>query len=198
MADLTTLANVKEFLDISGSGDDALLENLIDRATGEIQAYLGRPITSTTATTERVTVPPGSHICQVRHYPIISITTILEGGGDGDTLVADTDFECKEQDKELGQIIRINAANGDPVPWTSVERGVVVTYVHGFSAVPEEIEGFVLALVAHDWLQSPASSEKRFGLSSRSPQSGGSHAYRSRDEVWTDYRHILDAHRKVA
>lgn len=41
---LTTLANLKTYLGVSGSGDDTLLEQCIDRASAMVEQVLGRPI----------------------------------------------------------------------------------------------------------------------------------------------------------
>ncbi len=45
-----TVAELKTYLGISGSGDDALLSDLLDRATAFIESYTGKSFTASTET----------------------------------------------------------------------------------------------------------------------------------------------------
>ena len=46
----TTLAQVKQYLGITGTSEDALLARLIDAASAAIDRYTGRRFTASTAT----------------------------------------------------------------------------------------------------------------------------------------------------
>jgi hypothetical protein len=80
MADLTTLAVLKERLGITGSNPadvpDAYLDNLIDRATGAIEAMAGRTLVSGASVTEYLD-GNGTRILQLRHGPLDASNTTV-------------------------------------------------------------------------------------------------------------------------
>jgi uncharacterized phiE125 gp8 family phage protein len=93
---LTTLSAVKEFLDISGTGDDALLTNFIKRASALIEKYCRR--TFGVATYHQRLDGPGDTYLLLPQYPIVSVTEIKVGSiaiaaessdGDGGYFVSD-------------------------------------------------------------------------------------------------------------
>lgn len=74
---LTSLANIKAWLGISGSTDDTVLESAIDRATSMIESYTGRQLKSRTQYEWRM--PNGERTLTIDHAPIVSIRTVSYG-----------------------------------------------------------------------------------------------------------------------
>lgn len=74
---LTTLANVKTWLDISGSSDDALLEAAIDRASAIIATYCDREFVSSTFYEWQM--PQGERNLKVDNIPIQEVHTVAFG-----------------------------------------------------------------------------------------------------------------------
>lgn len=187
---LTNLARVEQFLD-ADTGDDDLINNLIAAVSGEIQGWLGRQIIQATATDERLD-SIGDTRLHTRYYPIISITSLTE---DGSALTEDTDFECKEQDKRSGCIVRL--CGSDAVGWNVGTRNVTVTYSHGYATVPDAITQAATELVVFDYYQSPASSQARFGKGGKALDAGGSTEYRTREEIWDAIKPRIAHHRRM-
>ena len=187
---LTSLARVKEFLNISGSTDDDRINTLIAAVSAEIQGAIGRKIIQATVTDERVD-SIGDHVIGVNEYPIISVSSLSE---DGTALTEDTGFEMKAQDLARGQIVRLSG--GDPTAWASGRRIVTVTYSHGYATVPEDIKQAATELVAFDY-NSEKPTGARFGMRGKALDAGGSSDYLTRGEVWDAQRHRLAAYRRA-
>lgn len=188
---LTSLERVKEFLQIAET-DDKLLGNLVVAVSGEIEAYLGRSINQATVTDERLD-SPGKHYLLLSYAPIVSITTVEENDV---SLVEDTDFECKAQDKLIGHLIRISG--GSVTDWASGVRVVTVTYVHGYATVPYAIVQAATELVAFDYLQSPSSGQGRFGLDGKVLEAGGVSRYMTREALWEVQKPRLSVYRRAS
>lgn len=71
---LTNLANAKQYLGITGTGSDALLENLIRRASAWFEARTGRRFLKQTYTDELY--DGGENLLFLNQYPVAVITTI--------------------------------------------------------------------------------------------------------------------------
>jgi uncharacterized phiE125 gp8 family phage protein len=187
---LTSLARVKQFLNIDGSSDDARLNTLIAAVSAEIQGSTGRKIIQATVTDERVD-SIGENVIAIREYPIISVSALTE---DGNALVEDAGFEMKAQDKAAGRIARISG--GKAANWARGIRVVTLTYSHGYATVPEDIKQAATELVAFDYNQEK-SSGARHGLSSKVLPTGGASNYLTRSEVWAAQQHRLAAYRRM-
>jgi hypothetical protein len=126
---LTSLANLKSWLGISTSTDDAVLEKAIDRATARIESYVGRQILSRTYTEWR----SGAGVDEIRlhQWPVSQVTGVWTGAyaalviGSGDA----TDIRAS---------ISINQETGTPaaVLTRTDSTGVTTTTTHLFSAYP--------------------------------------------------------------
>lgn len=190
---LTNLSRVKEFLGITVTTDDALINHLIESVSDEIQqsqAGVNRPILQATATDEKVDVPVGGHLINTRHYPIISIASLAENDA---ALVEDTDFEIEEQDKERGQVARISGSA--PMSWVRGTRIVKLTYDYGFAAIPQALEQAATELVAFDYRQSQPGGA-RFGLANKPIDEGGSPTFLARADIWEAQAHRFEAYRR--
>jgi hypothetical protein len=74
---LTSLANLKEYLGITGTGSDALLEKCIDRATARIEVYCGRKLKARNFAEWRNGC--GSEEIRLYQYPVQSVTNVWTG-----------------------------------------------------------------------------------------------------------------------
>jgi hypothetical protein len=189
-SNLTAIERVKEMLDDSET-NDTLLSNLIAAASGEMKRFLDREINQGTATDEKID-SIGQNKISVRHYPIISITSLEENGT---ALTEDTHFECLEWDKLQGAIVRISG--DDTIAWAAGSRVIKVTYVHGYADVPYEIVQAVTDLVLFDYRQS-AEGGGRFGLDGKVLDTGGSSGYRTRPEIWEAHLPRIAGYRRKA
>ena len=174
---LTNLVNVKQYLKITSSTHDVLLQDLIDAVSEEIQGWLRRPIAAFTETDEKGDVW-GSDEYYLNRYPIISVTSLAEGSA---TLVDGTDFEHTQSDDRVGRLVRMGG--GVPMSWASGNRNIVATYDHGYNTIPPQITQAANELVAFDWYGS-APGGGRLGLDGKALDSGGTSGYISRQEAW--------------
>lgn len=136
----TTLANVKEYLDITGTGDDTLLSNLIARATRFLQDHFGRQILQATYT--EFYDGRGSPQIMVREWPIVTVTSLhesIEQTWDASTLIAAGDYLI---DLRLGRV-RLKAGIFFPS-----FQGVRLIYDGGYATVPHSIEHATIEAVA--------------------------------------------------
>lgn len=70
---IDTLTNIKVALGVSGSGDDALLDKLLDAADSFIAAHTGRAFDGGTFTE---THPGGGFLLFLRNYPVTAIGSV--------------------------------------------------------------------------------------------------------------------------
>jgi hypothetical protein len=186
---LTSLGYVEQFLG-SDTGDDGLISNLIAAVSGEIQGWLDRAIIQEKDTVDQLD-SIGDTKVYTRYFPIISIGSLTENDS---ALVEDTGFECKEWDKLAGCIVRISG--GSPIAWAAGQRVVEVSYDHGYATVPWAIIQAATELVAFDYMQSPASSQARFGKSGQTDISGGASSYTSRTDLWEALKPRLSPYKR--
>ncbi len=187
-AALTTLARVKQFLPLTGSADDDLINNLIAGVSDEVQKALVRRFITTTATNEKHS--SGGHtVLILDHYPVISVASVTESAT---ALVDGTDFEATERDLAVGKLVRISGTT--PIVWVSGNRNIAVTYDHGYAAVPEAIVQSATELVAYDY----RSAKGWFGLTGRVLDTGGDSEYRSRDDIWQAQKHRFAGYTRLA
>lgn len=74
---LTSLANLKEYLGITSSSDDTILEKCIDRATARIETYCGRKIKARDHAEWRDGAPVQS--MRLYQWPVISVSNVWTG-----------------------------------------------------------------------------------------------------------------------
>lgn len=187
---LTNLARVKQYLGISASTYDDLLNTLIAAVSDEIQSWLRRRILQATVSAERHDTN-GSDSVYADHFPIITLSAVTE---DGTALVDGTDFEASAGDKEVGRVVRLSG--GDPCAWAKGYRNVRLTYDHGYATVPEAIAHAATELVAWDFKQTHPGG---FGLGQKTNvlDTGGEAAFLSRDEVWRQQTRRLVPYRRL-
>jgi hypothetical protein len=159
--DLISVSELKEYLALSGSGQDTALGNIIVRESAGIEAYLDRVLVTTGNLTEyhlgayahSQGVTLGPHI-YTRQWPLISITSIHESDDrtyDATTLLAASSYVSNAA---AGRITRVGGSTDGPEDWTTAYRGLKVIYAAGYAntaAVPAAIKDVCLRLCALAW-----------------------------------------------
>lgn len=186
MADLTTLANLKEYLKIptATTTDDALLGSLIVRVSAFIRDYLGRTITDEGTLTEYHDGLGRSYV-MLNEYPILTLTTVHDDPDrafGSSALIATADLI---QEEDLG-IIRRKFG----VPFQNYRKNVQIVYTAGYAAVPGGIEQVVIEVISAKYKKLP-----RIGVQSRSLKDG-SRSYFSSREFSTEQQGLLSPYRR--
>ena len=153
---------------LSGTGADTQLATLITRADQAMAAWCGFEAATAggAPTLEDVTFTefypgPGGRLLQLRHWPIVSITSIEDDpteAFDGSTyLVASTDYDgpLTVQRKNRGQVwLETTATHG---AWSNTKESgtepVKAVYVAGWATVPEVLKQAAVLQVVHWWHQ---------------------------------------------
>jgi hypothetical protein len=138
MADLTTLANAKQWLGVTSSSDDAMLSRLVSAASDYIQTWLGRTIASATYTETRDGT--GGDRLMFSNYPVTAVTS-LSVDGISIPLAANS-----QQPGYLWNATSIRTING--YSFTRGVQNVTVAYTAGYAATPNEIEQAAIELVS--------------------------------------------------
>jgi hypothetical protein len=152
---LASVDELKQKLSISPeqAGQDVTLENILNRASEAIEAFLGRHIVTRGAKTEYHTVSYGRSRLVALQFPVISVTSVKEGAWSAGTwtaaatLTVGTDYV---QDATTGLFIRLSAC------WHSEQDGVQLVYSGGYAstaAVPAPIKAKCLAIAAREYSQ---------------------------------------------
>ncbi len=147
-ADLTTLANVKAWLNISGSSEDTFLQTLITAASAAIEAYLGHTVSQETIS--EFLPGTGERNLVLTRAPISSITYIKLDG----TILESTDYEILDAKAGIllhkygvwtfdGYGLGLNYNIPQPL---SARNNYEVRYVAGFATVPKDLE---MAVISH-------------------------------------------------
>jgi hypothetical protein len=139
---LATIDQLKEYVgDIAIDKDDALLTRLIDAASSVIESYCCRSFESTVYTNE-VHDGTGTDTINLKHYPIISLASVLEGGSvlsTGSTGYGSADVIVYANE---GQLRRPYWT------WLSYPAWYSFTYTAGYTTVPAAIVQACLELAA--------------------------------------------------
>lgn len=153
MTDYITLTEVKAYLSISGSGDDALLAALIGRASRLIEDHTGRWFYADAQT--RYYDAVGSHIVSrllLLDADLLTITTLKNGDG---AVIAADDIILRPQNDPPYFGISLKASSN--TRWTYVdnpEGAISVAGTWGYSATtPAAVAQAALRLTAHLYRQ---------------------------------------------
>lgn len=149
------LADVKAHLNITSTTNDAELQRMTDRAEAFIVARCG-PLAPLLVVDE-VHTGPGPLL--LKRFPVISLTSVTDDG----TLVIDTDL-----DVDAGVVHGV---------FSSLRRGLRVTYTAGRQVLPADLEAAVLDLAAHLWGTQRGSSPGLLGLQDETQQLAGTSTY---------------------
>jgi len=190
MADLTTLAHVKEWLGITDTSQDALLSRLISSASQDFLNEINRPdLVPEAEYVEHLFraqdfAPSNAYDSYrwnrgyrqifLKHYPVNSITTLTSNGdaltlesNPGDPQSGSGYWFDSTLDPENRQSIFLLADSGVWYPGTwpgwSYLPDIVVTYEAGYDDVPPAIEQAVIELVAFKRGESQLQSQNQSG-----------------------------------
>ena len=153
---LVTLQTAKDFLKISGTADDAVLEGMINRASDAAEAFCRRPLKEKTLTNVRVMGPchPRLPLLAVPVKASGTVTVTLDGTAltiwktelDGDPGDFDAMLASYHPEGGRGPDHLYRAAG-----WAAGSEGqpynVVITYTGGFATVPDDVQQACLYIV---------------------------------------------------
>ena len=144
---LTSLANLKEHLDIVDNESDTLLTNIINRSTDIIEKYCnGRRFKQTTYTNEEYD-GTGTNYINLKHYPVTTLSTYEKNYG----TVGDTDWDGLEGDF-IKLISDSTQGPGQVFYQGGFLRGIRnyrFTYIAGYSTIPNDLDEACLELSAY-------------------------------------------------
>lgn len=156
MADLTTLANVRQYLNSTGvtanATDDALLTRLVSAASAFVQRWLDRDFLLASYVETRSGT--GTTLLIPRQFPVVSVTQLSIDGvsipARGSSVIASGYFFDDDYIYLNGYEFSRGRAN------------VVITYQAGYSVVPFDVEQGVIEIVALRYRE-----RDRIGLASK-------------------------------
>lgn len=143
MADLTTLAKVKEFAGIAGTAADVLLARLISAASEAVERYLNRRILTATYTAVMFD-GNGSALLPLPQSPVTAVSLLKVNGV---TQRASTSYGDGGYKFTDGAVYFDSGANRFPVGLRNIE----VTYTAGFATVPVDLDQAVIEMVTTDY-----------------------------------------------
>jgi hypothetical protein len=136
--DLTTLANVRQWINIASTSDDALLSRLITSVSNFIQSWLNRVLTSS-AYVETYNGRDGGTFMLLANYPITAVASLSIDGvpipPGGSPLVQGFAFDATK-------IVLYG------YQFTAGINNVAVSYTAGYATPPVEIEQACIELVS--------------------------------------------------
>ncbi|MGR3311206.1 MAG: head-tail connector protein [Candidatus Brocadiales bacterium] len=156
---LTTVANVKAYLGIAGSTDDAFIENLTDRVTNFVQKYCNRNFTRSSY--DEYYDGNGSGYLFLPDYPIVSVT-LLEID---DIVKASADYAIYT---DTGMVRLKNGKFNDGI------LNVHMIYTAGYATVPKDLEQACTEIVAMKYYNR---GTEKFGVTARNFGEGGTISY---------------------
>lgn len=153
MADLTTLANVKSWLKITTTTDDALLQRLLSAASDYIQTWLNR-VVPTASYSDAYDGPGGSRL-MLPNYPITAVSSVSI---DGQVIPQSTSPTTPGWVFNSTSIV----LRGGTWRFTEGVQNISVSYTAGYPTVPSEIEQACIELVSRRYKE-----RDRIGVTSK-------------------------------
>ena len=135
--DLTTVANVQQYLGIAAGTDDQLLARMVTAISGTIQSWLNRKLVLQAYTENRD--GHGGTTMYFRDYPVQSVTSVVVNA-QAISLAADI-TQPGYTFNELGVFL-----NG--YRFTRGRNNVQLAYTAGYASIPFEIEEAVIETLA--------------------------------------------------
>lgn len=168
---LTTVANVKQYLGISGSSEDALLSRLVDWATDLIHSYCGRIFPE--AGYDEYYDGDGTDGLLANQYPISTVTTLEVNGLQKDASA----YTLYEQ---LG-LLRLKSG-----VFPRGKKNIRLQYTAGYATIPNDLEQAAIELVAMKYYDR---GRDRLGIEKRDDTTYAAH-------LPGEIREILDLYRR--
>ncbi len=178
--DLTTLANVKQWVNVSNSTDDALLTRLITSVSNFMQSWLNRQLNP--ATYSDVNDGTGGQRMMLTNYPVTAVTSLTV---DGIPVPASSSPTSPGYTfDQYGVTLRGGYYFGSGL------QSVSVTYTAGYASMPVEIEQACIELVSLRYAE-----RLRPGVTSRSL--GGENVAYSSAGISNSVSELLQQYKKV-
>jgi hypothetical protein len=157
----TTIANLKGYLNVTGTTDDALLAMLIDRAQQAIDSYTGRTFEASADATHKFTVGVDTEGYMLYlDDDLCSITSVITNadGSSPDTL-ATTEYITHPRNRTPYHAIEILSSSAHTWTYTTNhQNGVTVTGKWAWStAAPDDIVHACTRLAAYFYRQKDSS-----------------------------------------
>lgn len=181
MADLTTLATVKEWLSITDSSKDALLTRLISAASDFIQTWLNRTLASASYTD--TLDGAGGRTLLLGNYPITAVSSVYV---DGVSIPQSTSVAMSGWTYDATRIVLRGGYR-----FTRDLQNVVVSYTAGYVTTPKEVEQSCIELIARRYKE-----RDRIGVSSKTL--AGETVTFSQKDMSDAIKTTLTQYRKVA
>ncbi len=151
--DLTTLANVKQWMSLASSVDDALISRLITAQSSLIQQYLNRILPS--ADYVQVLDGKDNRVAMLSNYPVTAVSGIvIDGGAVPESTSANASGWVIGSDRTAVELRGYSFTRGS--------SNVEISYTAGFSIIPTEIEQACIELVQLRYVE-----RTRAGVSSK-------------------------------
>jgi hypothetical protein len=128
--DLTNLNNVKDWMGLTASGDDALLSRLITAVSSFIGSWLNRALATAAYTETRDGT--GTKRLVLTNYPVTAVASVTMDG----TAIPSYSYVFDQYGIELAAGVFTRGAGN-----------VVVQYTGGYAAIPPDIEQACIDLV---------------------------------------------------
>jgi len=159
---LASVAELKQVLTIDSAqvGQDSVLETVLKRASEAVEAYLGRHVVTRGSITEYHSPDRSLSEIWLLQWPVISITTVKEGGWVNGSWTADVTLLTTSGDylslstEDGARLIRLSA--GQPWSWPAGFDAVQVVYSAGYattSVVPGALKDVCLSLASRKYSQ---------------------------------------------
>lgn len=137
MADMTSLANVKQYLGLTTSDDDALLTRLVTAMSEGIESCLNRVVTSASYTELRD--GNGKDVMMFANIPATGVTSVKVNGLPIPLAPGITSYGYRFDET----LLMLNGATFD-----RGRRNIEITYTAGFTSTPKDLEQACIELVA--------------------------------------------------
>jgi uncharacterized phiE125 gp8 family phage protein len=153
-ATVVTLAEMRTFLNLptTETGQDSLLEALLDGVNKAVEKYIGVALINTSYT--EYYDGDGGNILFLRHYPVISVTSLV----DGTTTISSDDYHLYSGE---GYII----LDGDY--FEDDYQNIAITYTAGHGAartnIPDDIKTAIKLWVSYIHKKDNVAFSQRFG-----------------------------------
>lgn len=197
---MITLQEAKDYLGITDSASDSILNTLIGLSESQIEGYIDNKINPAYISGEAIVfdssefdLQPQVHLdlaeipleITLKYYPVISGVQLVTN--DGDVLVEDEDYRLEASN---GVITLLNYANGD------VLDNLRASYWAGYNVCPEDLKYVALELVKDKFQRS--GNVKRGKGSVKSKSIGNFSVTYQTASVMDDNKDILDGYKSVA
>ena len=147
--DLATAAAVKAYMNISGSGDDALIASLIGYVSEAIEKYCRREFASKTHTEYHD--GGGFSKLLLNHRPIISVTSVhddLDRAFAAASLIDSDDYISRDQEGIIEWLHSSSTFPSTAAYFADGQLNVKVVYVAGYATIPSDLALACMMLVS--------------------------------------------------